>query len=374
LTPFSINFHALNEHEQSKLQNYLGITEKNFIFKFITTNGDYEFLQRHFSKGIEKIHSPIQIPRALTIEQLQNDTPVKIAIINGFGNGIGTTVQGISSLLILKKLLLQREVQKIDFTVYLRKSNTDQYTMQTIIQLFEFLQIDIKFLPLALNELEQYHYIINNEAFLNHQDFSKLPTCDYFLKKYNINSDFVQEDEKNNHFLKEIIPKRNNNIDKLLESLNQKKTIFFHPLASNQLRSMPLNIAQNMIETLISHGYTVLSSVSLKCQHKNFIDMSNYTHSFLDFVYLISKMSQIITVGTSVYHISAAFHIKTILLPTVFTDITNAKIYPYVKTYLLTNIQNHPEFNSHKSHKDKSSFKKLWTHINYMEILSLLED
>lgn len=64
--------------------------------------------------------------------------------------------------------------------------------------------------------------------------------------------------------------------------------------------------------------YTFISALKLdsKFSHERYFDLNNDSSSFLDFCYIVSNATKILTVDTATYHIADAFFIPTVVIYT----------------------------------------------------------
>ena len=138
---------------------------------------------------------------------------------------------------------------------------------------------------------------------------------------------------------------------------------------------MPSAKTAQIVAALIEQGFNVVSAFKHSNPPAGFIDLSEHSNSFDDLVHIINAVDGVISVGTVVYHVSAALGKPTILLPTVQADIRSAELLPEVTTWL-------PEasraliLNLHHSDHPKhlTIAKQVWNNINAAELVKAIHD
>lgn len=74
---------------------------------------------------------------------------------------------------------------------------------------------------------------------------------------------------------------------------------------------MPKDTAARVLKELILKlpEYTIVSVIKVdsKIDDDRYIDLSSFSQNFLDFSYIVSNVSKIVTVNTATYHMSDAF-------------------------------------------------------------------
>ena len=104
-----------------------------------------------------------------------------------------------------------------------------------------------------------------------------------------------------------------------------------------------------------------------------FVDLSADSKNFLDYVYIISNMSKVVTVNTATYHIADAFFIPNIVILTDSKDSENLQHYPNSKIiYVKDKSKN---FSNFIFKNDSLVLYKLegWNELKTSRIIKLLE-
>ena len=345
---------------------------------YITSSSEFNLIKKYFKNEIKDFRNKeLEEEKYFNLKKIKtNKKTIKLGIVNGFGNAIGSYIQGINSLIILDKLLKDvYNFRKIEFNLYIRSTNISNYFYKILVIIAKEIDINVNFyfLPVKSSIILKNDYIIDNSGYIKDINYNKYTIVDFFLYKYNIDFKNLQE-PKNNHFLQNIIMK---NIDKTFANeiknlFCDDKTILIHPLSSTKLRNMPRNTAIKLIDLIIkSTDYKVITTVNLNYKNKNFIDISHISNKFFNFCYAIYKVDKIITVGTSTYHIAAAFEKETLLIPVVYSDIKNIKNYKNTKLYILPGLNKTPYFYKHKDNEISNvELSSIWNKIEYENVLA----
>ncbi|QOG12708.1 glycosyltransferase family 9 protein [Arcobacter sp. FWKO B] len=262
---------------------------------------------------------------------------ISIAIIGGIGRDIGEIICALSSVRILYTSL-QKKFRNINIDIFLESAENPYYKRDK--DLIENAPFINKVLPLAISvkSLCEYDYYIDNSSLNETIFFEQLPFVDAYLYKFGINYKLIPSNSKHNQIqLNNYEPSVE--LKKEIEQLKAKsKLILFHPYSPNIDRSLPKDIAVSLLKQLVVEcDNIIVSALKIeKFEDDSFFDLSKYSKSLFDFIYIISQSDYIITADTSTYHISDIFLIPTVV---IFNDenLINKRIKYYysVKPYLL---------------------------------------
>ncbi len=121
--------------------------------------------------------------------------------------------------------------------------------------------------------------------------------------------------------------------------------------------------------------YTIVSAVRVdnKTEDDRYVDLSSYSKNFLDFSYIISNMTKIITVNTATYHVADAFFIPTLVIISDANINQNLQEYPFSKAiYVKDESKSLSKFTF--SNDSLLIYKfKAWTKLKSSKIIKLLE-
>lgn len=258
---------------------------------------------------------------------------VTVALIGGVGESISDMIASCTALRILYEKLSE-VYKKLKFDIYINASNNSYYTRDK--QIYQTQEYISNVFPLSISakKLCEYDYFVDNSVNIN-RVFDDINIVDAWLLKFGINYKKISENKKFN-ILNILDYKVENNLSKKINDAKAKgKLLMFHPYSANINKSIPQNIAIEMLKELIAEfdDYIIVSTLQIdsKIKDENYVDLSKDSKTINDFIYIVSSMDKIITVDTATYHISDSFMIPTV---TIFTDENyekKIKYYNYVK-------------------------------------------
>lgn len=314
----------------------LGVSNKNEFLLQKQKQKAYSFLDSVESFNKDELYKNsdfVDIKTQLKV----NKKDISIAIIGGVGRDIGEMINGLNALRILYKVL-QKKYKNIKIDLFLESAQNQYYKRDK-----EFLEKDStinQVLPLCikLNKFMEYDYYIDNSLIYETTFYKELNYIDAYLYKFGIDSTKTDQHLKYNYYdmsFYQVPQELKNELDKIKK---QSKIVLFHPFTPKADRSIPKDIANSFLKELISiSDYSIVSALKIdKIENDKFFDLSRYSKSLFDFIYIISQADYIITADTSTYHISDLFLIPTV---SVFSDERLAqkrlKYYQSTKAYIL---------------------------------------
>ena len=301
---------------------------------------------------------------------------ISLIILGNPGDSISQMICACTALRILyEKLTNTFKSVKID--IYLNASENKYYSRdkmifanQTFINKVSPLSIDIK-------EFSSYDFFIDLSSVSKRSYYKKLNTTDAWLYKFGIDYTKISEYEKYNTINIDSYKPKGDLVSKIENIKLRGKVLLFHPYSANVTKSIPKEIAISLLKDLILKmpEYTIVSVLKLenKFDDDRYIDLSPYSKSFLDFSYIVSNMSKIVTVNTSTYHIADAFFIPTVVIFTESNLNENSKSYPLSKAvYVKDKSKNFSQFIFPSESLILYKFKG-WSNLKSSKIIKLLE-
>jgi hypothetical protein len=309
-----------------------------------------------------------------SIDFLQNE--IRLVVIGYCSANLGEIINFCTALRILYHKLKEK-CHKVSLDIYLQASSNTYYKRdKEILQSYSFIH---KVMPLSITiqELCNYDYYIDMSSCEKSIYYGELPYVDFFLRQFGVDYLRVDDALKYNELNLNgyhINPK----LEEKLKEIKQKgNLLLFHPFSAFSSRSVPVENSKKLLDKLInfSSQYVIVTALKIdNIKNENFIDLSLYSKTFFDFVYIISQMQSVITVDTSTYHISDAFFIPTVVL---FNDESliekRLKYYQYVKP---VKIENHAKSYSKFIFKNDALYVddfQSWNKIDLREVIKLLE-
>lgn len=360
LFPKKLGISFVNEYETA--QYYETIFEKQ------------KFSLEHFEKKeIEGYFEEENIPFE-SIDFLKEE--IRLVIIGYCSKNLGEIINFCSVIRILYAKLKEK-AKSVKIDIYIQASSNNYFKRDK--EIFESYSFIHKVMPLSITvqELCSYDYFIDTSNCEHSFYYTELPYIDFFLRQFGLDYTQIQTELKYNELHLHnyhVNPK----LQEQLKELKQKgKLLLFHPYSAQATRSIPIEISKKILNKLVNYSqeYVVITALKIDTlKMDNFIDLSLYSKTFFDFVYIISQMQYVVTVDTATYHISDAFFIPTVAL---FTDEElipkRVKYYNYVKPVL---IKNQPKSYSKFIFKSDALYVDdfhSWNEMKIAKVIKLLE-
>ena len=356
----------LNENRIRTLEKFpleLGILN-------ITEYENRENLNKLTFQNIEKIDIYKQLKKSVKNE-------ISVVIIGGVGRSIGEIISSCTALRILHKKL--KEVYKnIKIDIYLNASNNSFYTREK--QIYQTQEYINNILPLSITskKLCEYDYVIDNSLSMKFLGLDSTNYVDAWLFRFGIDYKKISENEKYNQINISNYEIQNTLQNKLDEAKLKGKLLLFHPYSANINKSIPQNIAIDLLKELLlkADEYMIISTllIDIKIKDDRFIDLSKDSKNINDFIYIISAMDKIITADTSTYHISDAFMIPTIVFFTDNNYLEKIKYFKYIKPIFIEDkSKNLSKFIYENDNLTINKFES-WNKLKVNKIIKLLDN
>ena len=288
---------------------------------------------------------------------------VRIAIMNGMGNGLGDNLIGLASLQHLARLLTPHRVefhllQELNYrTAFLYQYQSNILLRHSLMPLDEFLTMD---------------FVIDLSDAANLPSLDQVSAASYNAHAFSINHLVRGED------LQARLSVDNNKvavIRGLMEVRFQqaKPMVLLHPKASTALRTMPPEIAGALTHALIAQGFNVVSAFKYESEPLGFADVSILSRNADDLLHIVAAVDAVISVGTVVYHMAASLQKPTLLLATALPDVRSAQLMRGVITYLPSAATEFVQ-NKHKAEDFESLqiAQKFWAAVDVQDLAATL--
>ena len=281
---------------------------------------------------------------------------INIVVVNGIGSGFGDNYVGLGAMQRLQTLLAPKQVnfhlmQRVDkrvAAIYMREPNI--FLLNNCLPLKRFFEMD---------------YYVNLTGMLGLPEFDELPLIRFMGKSFGVDKESTVEelqptlriDELKQHSLANMLKMQ-------FSSENQRSLVLFHPQASSPVRSIKKSFADTMISALIAYGFNVITAIPYGFKADEFFSADQYSNNIDDLLHITACCDAVISVGTVLYHLSAALNKPTILLPSVRADLESGKVLPQVMPWL-PDASKGLILNMHKSRKeeDMAISEQIWSNI-----------
>ncbi len=302
--------------------------------------------------------------------QFATEDEVNLIIVNGIGTGFGDNYVGLGAIQRLQELLAPRKVNfhlmqtmnERAAPVYMREPNV--FLLNNCVNIKKFMQMD---------------FYVNLTGMLGFSEFDDMPLVSFMADSLKV---------KELSSIEELQPKLQLDPFKL-QSINyainqafnhnyrKQPLVLFHPKASSPVRTISKKVGDTIITALIAHGFRVISAFPYDFNSQGaegFVSIDHISSDVDDLLHITECCDAVVSVGTVLYHLAAALHKPTILLPSVKADVDSGNVLPGVKTWV-------PEesvaliIDKHKSREeeDLKIAEQIWKNIDPLELSQFLQ-
>lgn len=355
----------------------LGILNKNEFNTIIQNKKALVTKNVNFSENLDYLSIFLNNSNNSLKTQISNTLKqdVKVAILGNMGFKVGEMISSITALRIFYEEL-KKVFKTVTIDIYLNSSENKQFTRDK--QIFsnqEFIN-KVTALSISVKKLYEYDYYIDTSLVTKNSYYDELNYVDSWLYKFGIDYKKIENNRKYNSLSLNNYKPSNALKSKLNEIKLKGKILLFHPYSANVNRSIPREIASDLLKKMIKKmpDYTIISVLQIDgVKDESYICLKDYSKSFLDYTYIISWANKIITVDTATYHISDIFFIPTVV---IFTDeklIKRVDYYNNAKAVLVKDkSKNLSLFNFEESSLIVNRFEA-WRELKIKQIIKLLD-
>jgi hypothetical protein len=280
-------------------------------------------------------------------KQLQHlpglDSP-RIAIINGFGTGIGDHVVGLTAWRVARQRMLQAGFSRVSAEIWSRTHGIHRAQVSCT---NEPSISAIRALPVTGSEFVALDAFWDLSGLLDRPSFWRMPTIDFYLETLGIDPASVAAGDKRN---KVHIP--NYVVREIDQALNQvgRPFVLLHPTSSTPLRDMPETAIQRVFDELEKNSEFAIASLhELPVAEDRFINLSGLFKTHQHFCAVIEKAAGLLTIDTCTYHIADAFNIPSLVIFTTVPPERWISYYPSVEGFMLDGVRESRYFGMHRS-------------------------
>lgn len=301
---------------------------------------------------------------------------ITLIILGTPGLTISEMICACSALRILYEKL-KKSFRTIKIDIYLNASENKYFSRDKLIFSNQNFINKVSALSIDVKKFCEYDFFIDTSSVSKRSYYENLSHIDGWLYKFGIDYKSIPPEKKYNQIsLENYKPK--SDLKQKLEKLKSKgQILLFHPYSANIFKSIPKEIAISLLKELMIKlsDYTIVSALKLdtKIDKDRFVDLSTYSSSFLDFAYIVSNVSKVLTVNTSTYHIAEAFFIPTVVIFTDSDKKEKAHIYDSTKAiYVKDKSKNFSQFIFENDSLILDKFEG-WNKLSSSKIIKLLE-
>lgn len=310
-------------------------------------------------------------------EQLKdfNKEEISVVILGNVGVHIGETIASLTALRIFHERLSEK-YKKVKLDIYIEASENTYFTRDRDILRTQNYIDNIYPLSISVKKFCEYDFYVDNSSLKNRYFYKELNYVDAVLYKLGLDYKNISSSRKYNQLDISTLNIRDDLKQKLNTEKKKTKLLLFHPYSSQNIRSFPKEIASNILKKLISKydEYTIVSAVNItEIQHPNYLNLTAYSKSINDFIYIVSKMDKIITTDTATYHIADAFFVPTVAFFSHTPALKRIKYYAQVKGIEIEDKS--INFSKFKFDNDSLVLYRYesWKKVKIKEVIKLLE-
>ncbi len=281
-------------------------------------------------KALDQGQPPPAMPFRALDNQMKNfrgKETIKLAIINGFGVGVGDNLVGMTAIREVRKRLAAAGIKQASIELWVRSAGYDNAAavcdMHGGIDRVEMLPVPVE----RFKALDGYWDL---GGLKDRPTVSRRSTVDFFLELLGVDPSGVTRDDKRNQ-LALSIPVVKEVGDATLGL--SRRYLILHPLSRSLGRNMPAEVFGDLCARLVkATGMDVATVVPVPNMHERQIDLSAISgRSFQHYCTVVKNASALVSVDTSIYHIGDCFSVPSVVIFSTVMPELRARYYPFVE-------------------------------------------
>jgi hypothetical protein len=275
---------------------------------------------------------------------LPNPDSPRIAIINGFGTGIGDHIVGLTAWRVARDRMLQAGCSSVSAEIWSRTHGVHRASVSCT---NEPSITGIRALPVTCRDFMALDAFWDLSGLLDRPSFWRMPTIDFYLETLGVDPSSVAAGDKRN---KVRIPAHvQREIDIALNQIDGP-FVLLHPTSSTPLRDMPVPIIQRVSDELTKRSeFRIASLHELPVAHEQYVNLSGLFKTHQHFCAVIRRAAGLLTIDTSTYHIADAFDVPSLVIFTTVPPERWIPYYPTVEGFMLKGVRESKHFGMHRS-------------------------
>lgn len=259
---------------------------------------------------------------------------VKVLILGSLGSSISEMICASTALRIFYEKL-SKQFRSVSLDIYINASENRFYSRDKMIFSNQAFVNKVSALSIDVKEFCSYDFFVDASSVTKRSFYQTLNYTDAWLHKLGIDYKAIPNEQKYNEINFTSYKPKKDLQDKIRTIKQKGKVLLFHPYSANAAKSIPKEIAVNLLKKMIEKmpEYVFVSTLKLDPKFKNdrYFDLSNDSSSFIDFCYIVSNCEKAFTVNTSTYHVADAFFIPSVVVLTDYDQKRDIKEYDYSK-------------------------------------------
>lgn len=319
--------------------------------------GSTQFLGRSRNEAV-----PIPLrPLESCLSALKSRESPRLAIINGFGTGIGDYVVGLTAWRITRERLLRAGCKDVSAEIWAR---THAFPKARVVCAGEPSLVALRPLPIELDLFLKLDGFWDLSGMLDRPAFKEMPMIDFLLFSLGVDPASVDLKSKRNQV--RIPPLVQMEVDAALRRLS-RPFVLLHSASSTPLRDMPEVVIRRLVRELGQRSqFAVASMHRLPVPEERYVDLSHLFRSHKHFCAVIRRAAGLLTVDTCTYHIADAFGIPTLVVFTTVPPERWIPYYPTVEAVTLEGVRQSEYFGLHRSNDRETlaEIHELWSKMD----------
>jgi len=242
---------------------------------------------------------------------------IKVLILGNCGNSISEMVCACTALRLFYEQLC-KSFKSVKIDIYLNASENRYFSRDKMIFSNQAFINKVSALSIDVKEFCTYDFFVDTSSVINRSYHQTLTFTDAWLHKLGLDYKKIPQEKKYNEINISTYKPNKELVEKIKNIKANGKILLYHPYSANLKKSIPKEIAVSLLKKLSVKmtDYTIISTLKLesKTNSDNYVDLSADSKSFLDFCYIVSNATKILTVDTSTYHIADAYFIPTVCI------------------------------------------------------------
>ena len=281
-------------------------------------------------KAADRGDIPAPMPfRALDnqLKPFRNAESVKLAIVNGFGVGVGDNLVGMTAFREVRKRLAAAGIGEARVEMWVRPGAYDNAVAVNEMHG----GIDrVEMLPMPVERFKALNGFWDLGGLVDRPMVNRRCTVDFFLELMGVDPSGVTRDEKRNR-LSLSIP-----VVKEVGDATRELTgryLILHPLSRSVQRNMPAEVFRELAARLVkATDMDIASVVPVPKVHDRHVDLSAISgRSFQHYCTVVKNASALVSVDTSIYHIGDCFSVPSVVIFSTVMPELRCRYYPYVE-------------------------------------------
>ncbi len=320
-----------------------------------------------------------KLPPRTAWKALENQFPalrgrdtLRLAIINGFGVGIGDTLVGLTAWRSARERLIGAGFRDFETEMWVRPAALGN--ARDACELVGTID-RINVLPMPVKHFQECDAFWDLSGLIDRPNVNKRATVDFFLELMGIDPTGVHRAEKRNHITLPLPV-----ITEVVDGLHgiTRRYIIVNPKSGDLRRDMPLDVFRNLCQRLVNMtDCDVATLVPMPKVHDRQVDLSPISGKGFKYrCALVKRARAVVTVDSSLYHIADAFDVPTVVIFANISPKLRIPYYPSMEGMPLPGLEDSvPSTDAGQDQKiEVTEMLRRWSRLNADSVVEHLMD